>query len=101
MYIFRKKRAIEHVESMECGTSDPNIAEWMEDVQNSAVHSTKFKVRHFYLSPRRRPGRYCNAPRLSVCPSVTFSFRTVTQKHIAVFSQNFAGTCTMSWGYAV
>ena len=60
---------------------------------------------------RRRPGdgRYCNAPppprpsvrpsvRLSVCLSVTFSFRTVTQKHIAVFSRNFAGTCTKSWG---
>ena len=31
---------------------------------------------------------------LSVCPSVTFSFRTVTQKRIAVFSRNFAGTCT-------
>ena len=33
--------------------------------------------------------------RLSVVrPSVTFSFRTVTQKRIAVFSRNFAGTCT-------
>ena len=30
--------------------------------------------------------------------SVAFSFRTVTQKHITVFSQNFAGTCTKSWG---
>ena len=38
---------------------------------------------------------------LSVCPSVTFSFRTVTQKRIDVFSQNFAGTCTMSWGCAI
>ena len=34
-------------------------------------------------------------------PSVTFSFCTVTRKHIAVFSQNFAGMCTMSWGCAV
>ena len=52
---------------------------------------------------RRRPGdgRYCNAPRPSVCPSVTFSFLTVTQKCIAVFSRNFAGTCTKSWGCAV
>ena len=64
---------------------------------------------------RRRPGdgRYCNAPRSSVCPSVrlsvrlsvrpsvTFSFRTVTQKRIAVFSRNFAGTCTKWWGCAV
>ena len=33
-----------------------------------------------------------------VRPSVTFSFRTVTQKRIDVFSRNFAGTCTMSWG---
>ena len=39
--------------------------------------------------------------RLSVCPSVTFSFRTVTQKRIAVFSRNFAGMCTKSWGCAV
>ena len=38
---------------------------------------------------------------LSVCPSVTFSFRTVTRKRIDVFSRNFAGTCTMSWGCAV
>ena len=30
--------------------------------------------------------------RLSVCLSVTFSFRTVTQKRIDVFSRNFAGT---------
>ena len=39
--------------------------------------------------------------RPSVCPSVTFSFRTVTQKRMAVFSRNFAGTCTKSWGCAV
>ena len=39
--------------------------------------------------------------RPSVRPSVTFSFRTVTQKRIAVFSRNFAGMCTKSWGCAV
>ena len=38
---------------------------------------------------------------LSVRPSVTFSFRTATPKRIAVFSRNFAGTCTKSWGCAV
>ena len=27
-----------------------------------------------------------------------FSFRTVTRKRMDVFSRNFAGTCTMSWG---
>ena len=32
----------------------------------------------------------------SVCLSVTFSF--CNQTHIAVFSRNFAGTCTMPWG---
>ena len=32
---------------------------------------------------------------LSVRPSVTFSFRTVIQKCINVFSRNFAGMCTM------
>ena len=64
-------------------------------------------------APKARDGRYCNAPRpsvcLSVCPSVrpsvclsvTFSFRTVTQKRIAVFSRNFADMCTKSWGCAV
>ena len=63
----------------------------------------------FYLPRRRRPGTgdIATPPsvRPSVCPSVrlsvTFSFRTVTQKHIAVFSRNFAGTCTKSWGCAV
>ena len=58
-----------------------------------------------FAAPKARDGRYCNAPRPSVCPSVrlsvTFSFRTVTQKRIAVFSRNFAGTCTKSWGCAV
>ena len=39
--------------------------------------------------------------RPSVRPSGTLSFRTVTQKRIAVFSWNFAGTCTKSWGCAV
>ena len=56
-------------------------------------------------APKARDGRYCNAPRPSVCLSVRlsvmFSFRTVTQKRIAVFSRNFAGTCTKSWGCAV
>ena len=53
-----------------------------------------------YLPRRRRPGTgdIATPPiRLSVCPSVRlsvmFSFRTVTQKRIAVFSRNFAGTC--------
>ena len=55
-------------------------------------------------APKARDGIYYNIPpppiRLSVCP-VTFSFRTGTRKRIDVFSQNFAGTCTMSWGCAV
>ena len=50
---------------------------------------------YFYLPRRRRPGPGDIA---TVCPSVTFSFRTVTQKRIDVFSRNFAGTCTMTWG---
>ena len=52
----------------------------------------------YYLPRRRRPGTgdIATPPvrlsvRLSVCPSVTFSFRTVTQKRIDVFSRNFAG----------
>ena len=36
-----------------------------------------------------------------VRPSVTFCFRTVTLIHIALFSRNFAGICTMSRGCAV
>ena len=43
----------------------------------------------------------CLSVCLSIRLSVTFSFRTVTQKRIAVFSRNFAGTCTKSWGCAV
>ena len=47
-------------------------------------------------APKARDGRYCNAPRPSVCLSVclsvrlsvTFSFRTVTQKtHCCIFSK--------------
>ena len=34
----------------------------------------------------------------SVRPSVTFNFPTVTRKRIDVFSQNFAGMCTIPWG---
>ena len=52
-------------------------------------------------TPKAWDGRYCNTSHPSVCPSITFSFRTVTRKRIDVFSQNFAGTCTMSWGCAV
>ena len=47
------------------------------------------------------PGREILQRPPSVCLSVTFSFRTVTQKRIAVFSRNFAGTCTKSWGCSV
>ena len=43
----------------------------------------------------------CPSVHPSVCLSVTFSFRTVTQKRIAVFSRNFADMCTKSWGCAV
>ena len=54
----------------------------------------------FISRRRRRPGDgYIATP--PICPPVTFSFRTVTQKRIAVFSQNFASTCTKSWGCAV
>ena len=43
----------------------------------------------------QRPPSVC----LSVCPSrLVFA---LTQKRIAVFSRNFAGTCTKSWGCAV
>ena len=49
----------------------------------------------------QRPPSVCLSVRLSVRLSVTFSFRTVTKKRIDVFSRNFAGMCTMSWGCAV
>ena len=60
----------------------------------------------FLLSHAEGPGReILQRPRPSICLSirlsVTFGFRTVTRKHIAVFSQNFAGVCTMSWACAV
>ena len=53
---------------------------------------------YYYLPPRM--GDIAMPPHASIC-LVTFSFRTVTQKRMDVFSQNFAGTCTMSWGCAV
>ena len=64
------------------------------------VHKRGLKHHHFIIISRSAegPGReILQCPRLSV----TFSFRTVTQKRIDVFSRNFAGTCTMSWGCAV
>ena len=58
-------------------------------------------VSYLIISHRAEgPGReilQCPPPPPSVRP-VTFSFRTVTRKRIDVFSRNFAGTCTMSWG---
>ena len=54
----------------------------------------------YYLPPREGPGLEI-LKRLSVRPSVCPSFRTVTRKRIAVFSRNFAGMCTMSWGCVV
>ena len=56
--------------------------------------------REILQRPPVRPS-VCPSVRLSVCLSVTFSFHTVTQKRIDVFSRNFAGMCTMSWGCAV
>ena len=41
-------------------------------------------------APKARDGRYCNV--CLVGPSITFSFRTVTRKRIAVFSLSYAGT---------
>ena len=60
-----------------------------------------------YLPRRRRPGTgdiamppvrlsVCPSVCLSVCLSVTFSFCTVTQKRIDVFSRNFAGKTILS-----
>ena len=48
--------------------------------------------------PKARDGRYCNAPHPSVCvcPSVcpvTINFRTVTRKHIDVFSLQVRAPC--------
>ena len=72
----------------------------------SSLHHVIFVNKHFYIfilllspaAPEARDGRYSNPPpppsvHLFVCPSVTFSFRTVTRKRIDIFSQNFAGTC--------
>ena len=70
----------------------------------SRTLSCPLKTGFCYLPRRRRPGTGDIATllvRLSVRLSVTFSFRTVTKKRIDVFSRNFAGTCTKSWGCAV
>ena len=44
------------------------------------------------------PGTGDIEPPSSVCPIVTFSFHSVIRTRITVFSRNFAGVCTMSWG---
>ena len=49
-------------------------------VRLSKVHKVRYQY-GYYLPPRRRPGRYCNAVR----PSVTFGFCTVTQKCMMYF----------------
>ena len=56
-------------------------------------------------------GNTCHVTRLCIVIAVeygsviestaTFSFRTATQKRIAVFSRNFAGMYTRSWECAV
>ena len=46
----------------------------------------KYICLFYYIPPLRRPGTGdIETPRLSVCPSVTFSFHNVTPKGIAVF----------------
>ena len=75
-------------------------------VPNNGKVGNKFLCPHSfcfascYLPPCRRPGMgdIATPP---VCPSVTFSFHTVTRKRIDVFSRNFPGTCTMLWGCAM
>ena len=59
-----------------------------------------YLISQWLLSHAEGPGRAI-LHALSVRPSVMFTFRTLTRKRIAVFSRNFAGTCTMSWGCAV
>ena len=86
---------------------------WVYELLLHMLRETYFWVVFIYYLPRRRRpgmGDIATPPvRLSVGPSVClsvrlsvmFSFRIVTQKRIDVFSRNFAGTCTMSWGCAV
>ena len=88
----------------------PSIHEYIREYFNSDYNKITHQLHVIskLLSPavpEARDGRYSNAPRPSVnpsvCLSVTFSFRTVTRKRIDLYSQNFAGTFTMSWGCAV
>ena len=80
------------------------ITRFIEIVESASQNVTEASDAIFISRGAGGPGREILQPPsvcLSVCPSVTFSFRTVTQKRIAVFSRNFAGTCTKSWGCAV
>ena len=57
-----------------------NALQELGDTENVVTNATM----------KAQDGRYCNTPpsvHLSVCLFITFSFRTVTQKRIAVFSQ--------------
>ena len=66
-------------------------------LQNIILVNTSICISHRTEGPGReilkRP-----PPPIHFSFRVKFSFRTVTLKSIAVFSRNFAGTCTMSWG---
>ena len=55
------------------------------------TNTHKFHLNLYYLPLRRRPRTGDIETPPSACLAVTFSFRTVTRKHIAVFSRNFAG----------
>ena len=69
-----------------------NEALWVRKREGSSLPN--------FVTACRLVHRLENTPiHLSVCLSVTFSFQT--KKRIAVFSRNFAGMCTMSWGCAV
>ena len=71
------------------------------DIEKLLTVTGRFFISRGAEGPGREILQRPPSVRLSVCLSVTFSFRTVTQKRIDVFSRNFAGTCTMSWGCAV
>ena len=72
---------------------DTDFSNWALTCPITYIMDRKNVIFIFRRCRRPGDGRYCNSP-LSVYPSVR-------QKGIAVFSRNFAGTCTKSWGCAV
>ena len=73
-------------------TSDKNVISQI----NIFVCQQFWSIFFYYLPLHKGPGQEILNP--PPPPSVCLSVRLETRKRIDIFSRNFAGMCTMSWG---